>query len=281
MSDNDSMAPLQMTIDGTVVEVASGSSVLEACSAIGVTTPTLCYAENLTPPSACRLCVVELEGSRTLVPSCSRPATDGMVIKLDDLQLQTALGVVGKDPRGAVAYKYPSQEVMTTLNDPFNRRTVLNYLKELKQRVYPVGRLDFDTRGLLMLTNDGELAFRLAHPSFVIEKVYEARVRGYFKNSSAEKISEGIELEDGHIGRGKVTVLKHENNESNIRIILTEGRKREVKQLCKIVGHPVLKLTRTKFAGLSLAGLASGQWRNLTEREIAKLKEMAGLGKVS
>ena len=173
------------------------------------------------------------------------------------------------------------QKVMTTLNDPFNRRTVLNYLKELKQRVYPVGRLDFDTRGLLMLTNDGELAFRLAHPSFVIEKVYEARVRGYFKNSSAEKISEGIELEDGHIGRGKVTVLKHENNESNIRIILTEGRKREVKQLCKIVGHPVLKLTRTKFAGLSLAGLASGQWRNLTEREIAKLKEMAGLGKVS
>lgn len=162
--------------------------------------------------------------------------------------------------------------VMTTLHDPFKRKTVKHFLKDLPVRVYPVGRLDFDTEGVLILTNDGELAYRLAHPKFGVKKIYEAVVSGNFTPIAAETIQKGVRLEDGAIGRGEVKILHRKNNTTKIRLTLTEGRKREVKQLCKASGHPVKKLRRVEFAGINTIGMKLGKWRYLTSQEIEKLK---------
>lgn len=169
------------------------------------------------------------------------------------------------------------KNVLTTLFDPFARKTVLYYLKSIKHRIYPVGRLDFDTDGALLMTNDGELAYRLAHPKYEVEKIYRANVAGTFLHESAEKIAEGIKLEDGHIGRGKVEIINAGNKTSKVLIVLTEGHKREVKQLLKAVGHPVRDLCRIKFAGLGNDQLKPGRWRYLNQLEINNLKKLVGL----
>lgn len=168
-------------------------------------------------------------------------------------------------------------KVMTTLNDPFKRKTILHYLKKLPHRVYPVGRLDFDSEGVLLLTNDGDLAYRLAHPKYQVKKIYEALVEGHFKPDDARQIKAGVELDGGVVGRAEVIVLGFFKKMTRIRLVLTEGRKHEVKQLCKKVNHPVVSLRRVEFAGLPLKDLKLGQWRFLTEKEIHRLKDMVGL----
>jgi len=162
--------------------------------------------------------------------------------------------------------------VMTTLSDPFKRKTVVYFLKKLEHRVYPIGRLDYDTEGVLLLTNDGELAYRLAHPKFEVTKVYEALVDGEFSKVAADQIQKGIKLEDGAIGRARVDILGYVKKATRIRLTLHEGRKREVKQLCKAVGFPVLKLRRVEFAGITARGMKTGEWRYLTSTEISRLR---------
>ena len=167
--------------------------------------------------------------------------------------------------------------VMSTLVDPFRRKTVVQLLKKLKHRVYPIGRLDYDTVGVLLLTNDGDLAYRLAHPKFEVAKVYEAKVKGKFSREAGLRIQQGIKLDDGGTGQAIVHILGYGANSTRLRLILTEGRKREVKQLCKKVGHPVEQLTRVEFAGITAKGLGEGQWRLLTNSEISRLKKLVGL----
>ncbi|MEW6051361.1 MAG: pseudouridine synthase [Candidatus Zixiibacteriota bacterium] len=167
--------------------------------------------------------------------------------------------------------------VMTTLKDPFRRKTITTFLKKLPHRVYPVGRLDFDTEGVLILTNDGDLAFRLAHPKYQVPKVYEARVKGQFKSEDAVRIADGIKLEDGATGKASVDILGFVKTSTRLRLTLTEGRKREVKQLCKLVGHAVEQLRRVDFAGIKAKGLGLGEWRLLTDSEVRRLMEMVGL----
>ncbi|MFH1374028.1 MAG: pseudouridine synthase [bacterium] len=169
------------------------------------------------------------------------------------------------------------RQVMTTLHDPFKRRTILHYLKNLRHRVYPMGRLDFDTAGVLLLCNDGDLAFRLTHPRYHVEKIYEAVVTGCFQPEDCSRIEKGIKLEDGATGRALVRILEHRGNTSRLRLTLTEGRKREVKQLCRLVGHPVRELTRIEFAGIRTGSLGPGTWRHLTEDEVNQLQAMVGL----
>lgn len=166
---------------------------------------------------------------------------------------------------------------LTTLFDPFHRKTVVHYLKGLKERVYPVGRLDFDTEGVLLLSNDGDLTFRLAHPSYEIQRVYEASVLGRFTAEAVKEIHNGIELVGGASSTAEVSILGFEKNLTRIRLILHQGRKHEVKQLCKKVGHPVHKLRRVEFAGLTTKGLSGGGWRHLTITEVQRLKQSVGL----
>jgi 23S rRNA pseudouridine2605 synthase len=167
--------------------------------------------------------------------------------------------------------------VITSLHDPFQRRTVAYFTSKVPSRVYPVGRLDYDTEGVLILTNDGDLAYRLAHPKYQIKKVYHAYVTGIFTLDEAKLIEKGIKLEDGHIGHGQVKILFNSMRSSKVQIILTEGHKREVKQLLKAVGHQVKDLYRVEFAGLKVEGLKLGKWRFLDYAEVRKLKDMVGL----
>ena len=166
------------------------------------------------------------------------------------------------------------QKVMTTLHDPFKRKTILHFLKDLPTRVYPIGRLDYDTEGVLLLSNDGELAYQLTHPKFQVEKIYDVKVAGHFTNAAAEAIAKGIKLEDDAIGKGKVDILGRIDNMTRIRITLTEGRKREVKQLCKAVGYPVKYLRRIEFGGITARGLKLGKWRFLKSTEIEQLRAL-------
>lgn len=230
------------------------------------------------------LCGVSSRRGAEALMAAGRVAVNGTTVQQPGTVIDETSDIVEVDGRKVspvekqvyVVLNKPPQ-VMTTLDDPFNRKTIVNYLTGLDTRVYPVGRLDFDTEGVLLLTNDGDLAFRLAHPKFQVEKVYEARVEGEFTEADADRIEKGIELEDGAIGRARVRFLSYQGGISKIRLVLTEGRKREVKQLCKAVGHPVVKLRRRKFAGVTAQGLKLGKWRYLTDDEVQALKELVSL----
>jgi pseudouridine synthase len=167
--------------------------------------------------------------------------------------------------------------VVTTAKDTHGRKTVLDALSGLDERVFPVGRLDFDVEGALLLTNDGELANRLTHPRFRVDKVYEATVRGNLTLETAARLKQGIQLEDGLAKAERVTVLQRGRGSTRIRLVMREGRKREVKRLCAAAGHRVRHLKRTAIGTLKLTDLKPGQWRRLTDEEVQSLRELTGL----
>lgn len=156
--------------------------------------------------------------------------------------------------------------VVTTARDPQGRRTVVE-LVPAEPRVVPVGRLDADTTGALLLTNDGPLAHRLAHPRYGVEKVYVADVEGAPTDATLQRLRDGIELDDGPTAPAHVTRLAA----NRIEVALHEGRNRQVRRMLEAVGHPVTRLHRTTYAGLTPEGLEPGQWRELTTAEVARL----------
>jgi 23S rRNA pseudouridine2605 synthase len=162
--------------------------------------------------------------------------------------------------------------VVTTAHDPQGRPTVLDLVR-LDSRVVPVGRLDADTTGALLLTNDGPLAHRLAHPRHGVEKVYVAEVDGVPSDDDLRALAEGVELEDGRTAPARVRRLAA----CRIELVLHEGRKRQVRRMCEAVGHPVRSLHRPVYAGLPLGKLAAGEWRELGDGEVRALYEVAGL----
>jgi pseudouridine synthase len=166
--------------------------------------------------------------------------------------------------------------VVTTARDPQGRRTVVD-LVPTTPRVVPVGRLDADTTGALLLTNDGDLAHRLAHPRYGVPKVYDAYVVGRPTEAELARLRDGIELDDGVTAPASVRVLEEGAASSCLEVTLHEGRKHQIKRMCEAVGHPVRGLHRRGYAGLDLAGLEPGQWRELTPAEVAALKSAVGL----
>jgi 23S rRNA pseudouridine2605 synthase len=177
--------------------------------------------------------------------------------------------------RQALAYilLHKPAGVVTTARDPQGRTTVLDLVARAEGRVVPVGRLDADTTGALLVTNDGPLAHRLAHPRYGVEKVYEAEL---WKEPSAEALrllATGVELEDGVTAPAKVRRI----GPRRIELILHEGRNRQVKRMCLAVGCRVARLHRPRYAGLELGGLAPGESRELTRAEVAALRKLAGL----
>jgi len=159
--------------------------------------------------------------------------------------------------------------VVTTARDPQGRRTVVD-LVDHPARVVPVGRLDADTTGALLLTNDGPLAHRLAHPRYGVEKVYEADVEGEPSDGTLQSLREGIELDDGPTAPAKARRL----GPGKVELTLHEGRKHQVKRMLAAVGHPVTRLHRSAYAGLTLEGLEPRAWRELEPSETAKLRTM-------
>jgi 23S rRNA pseudouridine2605 synthase len=158
--------------------------------------------------------------------------------------------------------------VVTTARDPQRRRTVVE-LVDHAARVVPVGRLDADTSGALLLTNDGELAHRLAHPRYEVEKVYEAEVEGEPGEEALERLRTGVELDDGPTAPARVRRL----GSSRLELGIHEGRKHQVKRMLTAVGHPVTRLHRSRYAGLTLEGLEPGSWRELDADELERLRE--------
>ena len=162
--------------------------------------------------------------------------------------------------------------VVTTARDPQGRRTVVDLVPD-EPRVVPVGRLDVDTTGALLLTNDGDLAHRLAHPRYGVSKVYEAEVEGTPSPEALARLRGGVELDDGltapagarRVGPGRIELTLH------------EGRKHQVKRMCEAVGHPVRHLHRSRYAGLDLEGLESGESRELTADELGALRRLVSL----
>jgi 23S rRNA pseudouridine2605 synthase len=159
--------------------------------------------------------------------------------------------------------------VVTTARDPQGRATVVE-LVEHESRVVPVGRLDADTTGALLLTNDGELAHRLAHPRYAVEKVYEAEVEGEPSADALTRLERGVKLDDGQTAPARVRPL----GPSSIELSIHEGRKHQVKRMLEAVGHPVERLHRSRYAGLGVEGMESGHWRELTREEVASLREL-------
>jgi len=159
---------------------------------------------------------------------------------------------------------------VTTARDPQGRPTVVELI-DLPERVVPVGRLDADTTGALLLTNDGPLAHRLAHPRYGVEKVYEVEVEGEPDVTALRRLAEGVELEDGRTAVARARLL----GPSKIELTLHEGRKHQVKRMCEAVGHPVSRLHRSRYAGLELGALRPGEWRELAPKEVAHLRALA------
>jgi pseudouridine synthase len=170
--------------------------------------------------------------------------------------------------------------VVTTLHDPQGRRKVTDLLEDVRTRVYPVGRLDYDTEGLLLLTNDGELAHALMHPAHEVPKTYVARVKGIPDGSALKALATGVMLDDGPTAPARVRLLDVKPpNLAVVSISIREGRNRQVRRMFEAVGTPVISLRRTKLGPLELGRLPVGAYRPLTEQEVAALKNAAGLNR--
>lgn len=166
---------------------------------------------------------------------------------------------------------------LVTLKDPFQRPTIKVLLPSLEERIYPVGRLDYDSEGLLLLTNDGELAHRLAHPRYRVPKKYIVEVRGVPDSSKISRLEKGIALDGKKTAPARIARLSGSAKKTLLRIEIHEGRKREVKRMFEAIGHRVLHLKRVGFGGLRLGKLQTGKWRFLTRREVDSLKSKVDL----
>ena len=186
---------------------------------------------------------------------------EGDVVDLDGLLLvpQPLAYVLLHKPAG----------VVTTASDPQGRPTVVG-LVEHEARIVPVGRLDADTTGALLLTNDGELAHRLAHPRYEVEKAYEAEIEGEPSDQALAALEQGVELDDGPTAPARARRL----GPSRIELSIHEGRKHQVKRMLEAVCHPVRRLHRSRYAGLTIDGLEPGEWRELRDEEVASLREL-------
>ena len=189
------------------------------------------------------------------------PATDD--IRVDGERINA-------DPDRVYVLLNKPQGVVTTVDDPEGRPTVMD-LVNLPMRLYPVGRLDLDTEGLLLLTNDGDLTHALLHPSRQVPRTYVALVPGPVKRPALQQLRDGVELEDGTARPQSVDVIEEQRGKALLQLVMTEGRKREVRRMLSAVGHPVERLARVAFGGVELGDLRQGKWRFLTQQEVGRL----------
>jgi pseudouridine synthase len=170
------------------------------------------------------------------------------------------------------------REFLVAASDARGRKTVMDLLAEAPGRVFPVGRLDYRSEGLLLFTNDGDLAYRLAHPRFKVEKVYQVEFDGRPTEDALESLRRGVMLEDGMTQPARVQVLRHRKGRTLLEIELREGRKRQVRRMLAAFGFDVVRLRRVRFGPLELGTLDPGKWRPLAPDEVAALRDAVGLG---
>jgi len=183
----------------------------------------------------------------------------------------------GKEMQKTYLMFHKPRGVMTTLSDPEGRPTVKDFLKGVKYRVFPVGRLDYASEGLLLLTNDGDFSNAILHPSQKIPKTYLVKVKGVMEEENIQKLRRGVKLEDGVTMPARVKKIRQVENNSWIEITIQEGRNRQVRRMVEKVGHLVLKLKRTAVNGLKLGDLKPGEMRLLTPEELRLIKKEIGI----
>jgi 23S rRNA pseudouridine2605 synthase len=212
---------------------------------------------------------VEVDG-QTVRRFGARVDPDHQVIRVDGKRIPAKPGLV------YLAFNKPPK-VLTAMSDPRGRKTVTDYLGDRSERLFHIGRLDYDTEGLMLLTNDGELAHRLAHPSFEVAKTYLAEVTGPVPKDLARRLQAGIELDDGVATADRFQVVDRSGNRALVEITLHEGRKHIVRRMLAATGHPVTRLVRTDVGPIRLGNLKPGVSRDLTTREIGELYAAVGL----
>ena len=195
-------------------------------------------------------------------------------LEQDDIKVDGS-SIVSKEKKVYFLFYKPT-EVVTTMKDPQRRRTVADYFSEIPERVFPVGRLDYDTEGLVIMTNDGDLMNGLIHPSKEIPKIYEALVNGVVSDDGVLKFENGLELSDGTTAPAKCEILRrmNESGKTLLRLTIHEGRNRQVRRMLAAIGHTVISLKRTGFSFLTLNSLESGKYRELTLEEVQKLQSL-------
>lgn len=177
---------------------------------------------------------------------------------------------------------YKPRGIISAVTDDKGRQTVAELFPHIPERLFPVGRLDYDTSGLLIMTNDGDLSFTLTHPKFKIEKTYVARVKGIPGKEQLRTLERGVDLEDGKTAPARVKLLSADVKQSKaiIEITIHEGKNRQVRRMFDAIGFPVQKLKRERFAFLTLHGLNAGDSRELSSHEVKLLRVMAETGKI-
>ena len=180
-------------------------------------------------------------------------------------------------PRAQVLLLHKPPGVVTTLSDPEGRPTVRHYLPARFERVFPVGRLDFNSSGLLLLTNDGELAARLLHPRYRIPRTYRVKIHGHPTPAALGRLRRGVKLDDGVTGPAQVDVERTSPSKAWLRFTIREGRQREIRRMCEAVGYRVDRLVRIHFGPIELGRLEPGDWRPLRDEEVEALRAAVGL----
>lgn len=193
-------------------------------------------------------------------PACDRVEVDGRPLQVEEQKYYVLLN----KPVGYV----------TTLSDPEGRPVVTDLVRDIPARLHPVGRLDLTTEGVLLLTNDGELTQRLAHPRHEVEKTYLVRLRGALSSAARRQLAEGVMLEDGLTAPARVEKVRATGSHTWLEITIREGRNRQVRRMCEAVGHPVSRLKRIRLAFLELDSLPAGKYRILSPAEVARLKRL-------
>ena len=212
---------------------------------------------------------VEVDGE-TVRRFGARVDPEHQIIKVDGRRIPAKPGLV------YLAFNKPPK-VLTAMSDPRGRKTVADFLGDRAERLFHIGRLDYDTEGLMLLTNDGELAHRLAHPSFEVAKTYLAEVTGPVPKDLGRRLATGVELDDGVASADRFRVIDRSGNRTLVEITLHEGRKHIVRRMLAATGHPVTRLVRTDVGPIKLGQLKPGHSRELSTREIGELYAAVGL----
>ena len=187
-----------------------------------------------------------------------------------------AMGVPVRQEKKRYFLFYKPDCVITSVSDPQGRRTVMDYFRTIRERIFPVGRLDYHSEGLLVMTNDGDLDYILTHPSHEVEKIYKVTVRGRYSPKLADKMSQGVRIDTGITAPCKIEVLQYnkEKNKTMVLMTLHEGKNREIRKMMEAYHYPVFELVRTGNSFLTMEGLTRGSYRKLTGEEVRKLYEL-------
>jgi len=208
-----------------------------------------------------------------LVTVNGTPATIGMKADLQKDHIKVRGKLINRIESAVYLLFHKPVKCLTAMDDPEGRTTVKDFLKRVKAMVFPVGRLDYNSEGLLILTNDGELTNQILHPRHKVPKTYLVKIDGVLEAEDLRKLENGIRLEDGLTAPAKIRRVKKTKANSWIEIIIREGKKRQIRRMLQRVGHPVIKLIRTRINGLELGDLKPGEYRYMTPEEVKRLKK--------